>query len=139
MFSKRRRQIRKTKIIKRKRNTQKKGRNGRKMINSRKFRIRSNKTGGGIVNIEDLGEKVNDDCAICLSPFSEIESGKTIYETRCNHLFHTECLAELCAKYKHVNADSDVICPLCSNFIVADCIRARFIMNDNKPYLINNT
>jgi hypothetical protein len=134
MFSKRRRQIRKTKITKRKRNTQKKGRNGRKMINSRKFRIRSNKTGGGIVNIENLGEKVNDKCPICLSPFSEIESGKTIYETKCNHLFHTECLGKWCDKHKDVNAESDVTCPVCLTHIVADCISVRFNMNGNKPY-----
>jgi len=118
MFTKKRRQIKKTKITNRKRKTQKKGRNGRKMTkrnkHSRKFRTRRNKkySGGGTWIDVDNDNTFNDDdeCPICLNRFSETPD-LAIYKTDCGHIFHNNCLNRSCITAER--AGNDLVCPFC--------------------------
>jgi len=115
MFTKRRRQIKKTKITNRKRKTQKKGRNGRKMTkrnkHSRKFRTRRNKkySGGGtwIVLDNDNNFNADDECPICFQSFSETPN-LAVYKTYCGHIFHNNCLNRVCESARGVPS-----CPIC--------------------------
>jgi hypothetical protein len=118
MFTKKRRQIKKTKITNRKRKTQKKGRNGRKMTkrnkHSRKFRTRRNKkySGGGTWIDVDNDNTFNDDdeCPICLNRFSDTPD-LAIYKTDCGHIFHNNCLNRTCLTAE--TAGNDLVCPSC--------------------------
>jgi hypothetical protein len=118
MFTKRRRQIKKTKITNRKRKTQKKGRNGRKITkrnkHSRKFRTRRNKkySGGGTWIDVDNDDTFNahDECPICLQRFSD-RPDLAIYKTVCNHIFHNNCLNRTCIIAER--AGNDLVCPIC--------------------------
>ena len=119
MFTKRRRQIKKTKITNRKRKTQKKGRNGRKITkkitkrnkHSRKFRTRRNKkySGGGTWIDVDNDDTFNaaDECPICFQTFSGTPN-LAIYKTYCGHIFHNNCLNEACEAARGVPS-----CPIC--------------------------
>jgi hypothetical protein len=118
MFTKRRRQIKKTKITNRKRKTQKKRRNGRKMTkrnkHSRKFRTRRNKkySGGGTwIDLDnDNTFNADDECPICFQSFSETPD-LAIYKTDCGHIFHNNCLNRTCITAER--AGNDLRCPIC--------------------------
>ena len=114
MFTKRRRQIKKTKITNRKRKTQKRKRNGRKMTkrnkHSRKFRTRRNKkySGGGTWIDVDNDDTFNadDECPICFNTFSETPE-LAVYKTYCGHIFHNNCLNRVCDSARAPR------CPIC--------------------------
>jgi hypothetical protein len=122
MFTKRRRQIKKTKITNRKRKTQKRRRNGRKITkkitkrnkHSRKFRTRRNKkySGGGTWIDVDNDDTFNadDECPICLNRFSDTPE-LAIYKTDCGHIFHNNCLNRTCITAER--AGNDIACPSC--------------------------
>jgi len=126
MFTKRRRQIKKTKITNRKRKTQKKGRNGRKMTkkitkrnkHSRKFRTRRNKKylgGGNWIDVDnDDTFNADDECPICLQRFSDTPD-LAIYKTDCNHTFHNNCLNRTC--FIAERAGNDPVCPYCRTYL----------------------
>jgi Ring finger domain len=119
MFTKRRRQIKKTKITNRKRKTQKNGRNGRKITkkitkrnkHSRKFRTRRNKkySGGGTwIDVDnDDTFYADDECPICFQTFSDTQN-LAIYKTYCGHIFHNNCLNRVCD-----SARGTPRCPIC--------------------------
>ena len=121
MFTKKRRQLKNTKITNRKRKTQKKrhkkkGRNGRKMTKrnnkpNRKFRTRRNKkySGGGTwIDVDnDSTFKSDDECPYCLQSFSDTPH-LAIYKTDCGHTFHNNCLNEICEA-----AIGVPLCPMC--------------------------
>ena len=57
-----------------------------------------------ISNIKCL---INDDCPICIEPFKENDE---LYQLKCGHIFHTECIAE----WININH----ICPTCRKDII---------------------
>jgi len=53
-------------------------------------------------------------CPICKDPFSETQE-KALYKTDCNHIFHNDCLVDVCLhKYdEFLENDLYPLCPIC--------------------------
>lgn len=58
------------------------------------------------VHVDNIRSSESDICAICLSGF---EANRAIYITKCNHVYHSECI-KTWFKKKYT-------CPLCKTYI----------------------
>lgn len=56
----------------------------------------------------------NDECPIC---YDEYGTTQGVYMTECNHIFHNDCLYDLCK----LSATGLINCPLCRTELSTDC------------------
>ena len=60
-----------------------------------------------IILISNIKCLINDDCPICIEPFKENDE---LYQLKCGHIFHTECITEW------ININN--ICPTCREVVI---------------------
>jgi len=72
--------------------------------------------GGEWLSIDDAAVDENDKCPFCLEKFVDTPE-LAIYQTDCGHIFHNDCLSNIC-EHKH----DIVLCPLCRKDLGYDCI-----------------
>ena len=85
-------------------------RSKKKIRKSNKKTRRSKKNfigGGDWINYRDNILENQPTCPICTDSFGD-NPNKAIYITNCKHLFHNDCLLELC---DHTNGEA--VCPIC--------------------------
>jgi len=80
-----------------------------------KIRSKKYKGGGTWVDNDTLPEK--DVCPICHEEFSKTPR-QAIYKTDCGHLFHNNCLNEVCETNERSNAQPT--CPICRRDLYSD-------------------
>jgi len=81
----------------------------RKSTNMQQTRLKKKYLGGGdwIVNNNVPDEDI---CPICHEKFSETPE-RAIYQTTCKHVFHNNCLNEICVRSE--KDDINPTCPIC--------------------------
>lgn len=67
-----------------------------------KIKFKFNVINSNLVNDEDT-------CTICLSELNDLELNDNIYQTKCNHYYHKNCITEW------IQSDNELSfkCPLC--------------------------
>jgi len=111
MFTNKKRQNKKGTITNKKRQNRKRSRHYRKSRKSRKSRTTRNKKyvgGGDWIDNDTLPKE--DICPICHEEFSKTPE-QAIYKTDCGHVFHNNCLNNMCESNEKNN--SNQVCPIC--------------------------
>ena len=68
---------------------------------------RARSSHGQIILISNIKCLINDDCPICIESFKENDE---LYQLKCGHIFHTECITEW------ININN--ICPTCRKVVI---------------------
>ena len=83
--------------------------------NKHKKTIKKQNAGGDWLNSKDSKLIENDTCPICLEKFADTPD-KAIYKTDCGHIFHNDCILEICEQ-----KNGDAKCPICRKPLENDC------------------
>jgi hypothetical protein len=118
------------------RKTNKKLRRTNKKLRKTRRKIYFGGNGATWLVSSELEDKDKDEkCSICLDEFKTTPN-KVIYKTVCGHLYHNDCLEELCEKKNREyldtrNREKLPRCPMCREFLDIDdgecqCIDVEF-------------